>query len=268
MSVVDRSFDHPLKLEERAAGPLAGGLMMQGYQCGQLWGAALAAGVQAYRLLGPTPEAEAAAVRASQRLVESFRAGYGEIYCAELTEMAWKKVQARQVLRFLLRGGPIRCFGMSASYASTALGEINRALGEPSAGATARPVSCSALLAKKVGASDMHCAMAAGFAGGIGLSGGACGALGAAIWIIGTKAGKENIGAIGYQNPGALAAIDRFLASSDYEFECSTIVGRRFDDVDDHAGYLRDGGCSTIIEALAACIRPGSNEIPPERCES
>jgi hypothetical protein len=41
-----------------------------------------------------------------------------------------------------------------------------------------RPV----LIARKMGESDMHAVMASGFAGGIGLCGGACGALGAA-WI-------------------------------------------------------------------------------------
>ena len=41
MNVLDRQFDHPMELEEHATHPLAGGLM-QGYQCGMLWGAALA----------------------------------------------------------------------------------------------------------------------------------------------------------------------------------------------------------------------------------
>ena len=45
--------------------------------------------------------------------------------------------------------------------------------------------------------------------------------------------------------------IDRFIRSTDFEFECSKIVGRRFENVDDHAGYLREGGCSEIIEVLA-----------------
>src|SRR5512142_2958869 len=44
-NVLDRAYDRPLPLEERAAQNLAGG-MMKGYQCGQLWGAALAAGAQ------------------------------------------------------------------------------------------------------------------------------------------------------------------------------------------------------------------------------
>ena len=44
-----------------------------------------------------------------------------------------------------------------------------------------------------MGESDIHAVMASGLAGGIGLCGGACGALGAAIWILGMKIGKEEI---------------------------------------------------------------------------
>ncbi len=58
---------------------LAGGIMGNGYQCGMLWGAALAAGAQAYRLFGPGPQAKVAAMRASQRLVEAFRVRAKEI---------------------------------------------------------------------------------------------------------------------------------------------------------------------------------------------
>jgi hypothetical protein len=93
--------------------------------------------------------------------------------------------------------------------------------------------------------------MAAGFAGGVGLGGGACGALGAAIWIAGISALKEGR-KVGYKSPIALAAIDRFVKRTDYEFECATIVGRRFADVADHAEYLRGGGCAAIIDGLAA----------------
>jgi hypothetical protein len=35
---------------------------------------------------------------------------------------------------------------------------------------------------------------------------------------------------------------------TDFEFECPKITGRRFEPVGVHAGYLRDGGCSKIIE--------------------
>jgi hypothetical protein len=114
------------------------------------------------------------------------------------------------------------------------------------------PVSCSAVIAQRMGASPMHAAMAAGLAGGIGLSGGACGALGAAIWISGVNHLKEQGGKIEFKNPTAVAMIDRFLKCTGYEFECSKIVGRRFENVADHAGYVRGGGCAKIIDVLTA----------------
>ena len=69
-NVLDRAFDHPLKLEEHAVMPLAGGIVQHGYQCGMLWGVTLAAGAQAYRLLGPGSQAETEAIIAAQRLVD------------------------------------------------------------------------------------------------------------------------------------------------------------------------------------------------------
>jgi hypothetical protein len=45
--------------------------------------------------------------------------------------------------------------------------------------------------------------------------------------------------------------IEKFLESAEFEFECSEIVGRKFENIGDHADYLRDGGCSKIIEVLA-----------------
>lgn len=103
-----------------------------------------------------------------------------------------------------------------------------------------------------MGASDVQTVMAAGFAGGIGLCGGACGALGAAIWIIALNSLEEEGGKLKYKSPRASAEVDRFLECTDHEFECSEIVGRKFEDIDDHAGYLREGGCSELIEVLAA----------------
>ena len=181
---VDGAFDHPLALEEHATFPLAGGVEQMGFQCGQVWGAALAAGARAYQLFGSGPEAEAAAVIAAQRLAESFRASYKSINCFEVIDLDWKNAQAKQVLKFLLKGGPIRCFSSTAGYARAAFSEINATFAGQSLETPAPPVSCAALLARKMGASDLHTVMAAGLAGGIGLSGGACGALGAAIWLI------------------------------------------------------------------------------------
>ena len=229
----------------------AGGVMQHGYQCGMIWGATLAAGAQAYRLFGPGPQAETKAIVAAQRLVESFRALNNNINCLEITDIDKSSSTMQMITYFLIKGGSIGCLRMAAKYAPVAFSEINTALSERHTEAYTPPVSCAAVLAQRMGVSDMQTVMAAGFAGGIGLSGGACGALGAAIWITGMKSGKEGAGKIDYRNPRAMDTIDRFMKCTDCEFECSKIVGRRFENVDDHAGYLRDGGCSKIIEILA-----------------
>jgi hypothetical protein len=183
MGVVDRSFDQPLSLEESAAMQLAGGILGSGYQCGMLWGGALAAGARACRLYGAGARAELAALLAAQQLVAAFQVRAKDINCAEITELEWKKSSGGQVVKFLARGGPIGCFRLAADYAQIAYDTINNALGDQHTDAPARPVSCTALLAQQMGVSDLHVTMAAALAGGIGLSGGACGVLGAAIWL-------------------------------------------------------------------------------------
>ncbi|KAA3656949.1 MAG: hypothetical protein DWQ04_29575 [Chloroflexi bacterium] len=255
MSVVDDSFDHPLKVEEGACAPLAGGIMQYGYQCGMLWGAALAAGAQAYQLYGPGPQAEMGAMMATQRLVASFQTQNKHINCSDITEVEWKPSSKRdlamQMLRFFAKGGPIGCFRMAAAYAPIAYDEINSTLSQEHIEAPSSPVSCTAMLAKKMGASDLHTVMAAGFAGGIGLCGGGCGALGAAIWIAVMNSSKEGAGLKDFENPEAVELIDRFLQCTDYEFECSEIVGRKFQNIQDHSGYVCNGGCSEIFDVLA-----------------
>ena len=233
--------------------PLAGGIANLGYQCGMLWGAALAAGAQAYRHYGPGPQAEAEAIIATQKLVEAFRArAKNEINCLEITELNMQgDFDARAILKFFVKGSAIGCFRLAANYAQDAYFEIDTAFSENDNAAPSLPVSCASMLARRMGTSEMHSAMAAGFAGGIGLSGGACGALGAAIWLIGINQPVE-IEGLSYSGTWINDAIENFLESSDYEFECAGIVGRKFENVNDHAEYICNGGCEEIIGSLAA----------------
>ncbi len=249
--VINKAFGYPLKDEERAAMPFAGGIMQHGYQCGMIWGAAIAAGAQSYRLFGYGTQAETYAIIAAQRLVESFRTCSKHVDCFEITDIDKSSSTMKIITYFLLKGGTIRCNLLAAKYAPIAFNEINKAFSDEKNDTPQAPVSCSALLAQKMGLSDMHTVMAAGFAGGIGLSGGACGALGAAIWIIGLNSLKEGADKVNFKNQKALDAIDKFMKCTNFEFECSNIVGRKFENVSDHANYICNGGCSEIIEALA-----------------
>ena len=252
MGIVDASFDHPMKSEEKASMPMAGGIANMGYQCGMLWGAALAAGAQSYRQYGPGPQAEAEAILASQKLMQAFRAHTkNEINCLEISHMNLQgNAELVMVLKFFLRGGPIGCFRMAGRYAPDVYDEIVSAFSEKHTKASSSPVSCTAVLAEKMGVSELHVVMAAGLAGGIGLSGGACGALGAAIWIKGLNQPVE-IEGLSYSGTWVNETIEKFLESSDYEFECSKIVGQQFENIETHANYLRSGGCAKLIEGLA-----------------
>jgi hypothetical protein len=225
--------------------------MQHGYQCGMIWGATLAAGAQAFRLFGPGPQSETRAIIAAQRLVESFRGLNKGMNCMDITHINKSSSVMQMIMFFLVKGGPIGCLRRAAGYAPKAFAEIDTALSEKNIEIPAPPVSCAAVLAQKIGLSDMHKVMVAGFAGGIGLCGGACGALGAAIWINGIKSGGDGYGKVGFKDPRAQNAIDRFLKCTGFRFECSEIVGRKFASVDDHAGYLREGGCAEILEVLA-----------------
>jgi hypothetical protein len=151
---------------------------------------------------------------------------------------------------------------MSAGYAKEAAEAIDTAFADNTIEPPSPPVSCAAMLVKRMGGSDKHAVTAAGFAGGVGLSGGVCGALGAAIWILGLRCLEqgvaENQGELWKSEvfqSGAADMIDGFIASAG-EFECAEIVGRSFEGIDEHAGFLREGGCAELIESLAELGNP------------
>lgn len=255
LHVLNRAYGHPMTTEEHASSLLAGGILRHGYQCGQIWGAALAAGAQAYRLFGAGADAQTRAIVAAQRVTEAFRTQNTYTDCFDITELNEQSSIMRMITFFLIKGGGAGCMRMAARYPPVAVREINAALSDAAIQVPPAPVSCAAVLAQKLGASEMQTVMAAGLAGGIGLSGGACGALGAAIWLTRLNSLEESAAAgarVGFRAPEARAVLDRFLKRTNYEFECSGIVGRKFQSVSDHACYVREGGCAKILDALAA----------------
>ena len=92
------------------------------------------------------------------QLVDSFRTRNKHIDCFEITDVEWKASSRRrlfaQVLKYFLKGGPIRCFRMAARYARAAFSEIQATFSEDHFTAPSPPVSCAAMLARKMGASD------------------------------------------------------------------------------------------------------------------
>ncbi len=250
---------HPLKTEEHASAVLAGGIANHGYQCGMVWGASLAAGAQAYQVFGAGPTAETAAVLASRRIIDSF-SRYNRakaVDCLAISGLNMReKFKARDMLRYIFTGRMLRCFTMTPGIARASIAEIDAVYASPPADVPSPPVSCSALLVRKAGFSDQHIVMAAGLAGGIGLSGSGCGALGAAIWAY---ALKHSI-ALGLKaDPHVKSILDLFSSRFGPDFTCSGITGRKFENVRDHAEFLRQGGCSELITLLASAVDGQAN---------
>lgn len=247
-NVLNRAYDHPLYHEEHGALPFAGGIMQHGKQCGVIWGSVLAAGAQAFHIYGPGARAETAAILAAQELVEAFELENGNKNCIDLIETDWNN--PGQVVRYFLRGGFFKCYGMTARFSGKAYQQINTILETEPQDIPETPVSCATVVAKQLGVPDLHTVTAAGLAGGVGLSGGGCGALAAVIWIRSMNRSRETDGKLEIKSPQVMELVDRFLEQTDGEMECSAICGRRFSSVEDHAAHLREGGCSELLDAL------------------
>ncbi len=250
LRVLNEAYDERKQLEEKSSALLAGGIMQHGYQCGMIWGSVLAAGAEAYGKFGAGPEAEVRAIMAAEKLVEEFQNCTGEVDCIEITEIDKSASTLKMIYVFLIKGKTFSCFKLSGKFAPIAFKIINKTFEKELTDIPKLPVSCAAELARKMGASEKHIVMAAGLAAGIGLYGGACGALGTAIWIRTMQKGAD--AKLDFNDPLVIEIIEKsFLPNSDYEFECSDIVGRKFENIEDHTQFIREGGCAELIEALA-----------------
>ena len=250
-AIINNAYGHPLLEEEKASQPLVGGILQHGYQCGMVWGAAFGAGAEAFRRFGSGSEAVGRTIYASQRATDAFRELHDTIDCYDITGMSTDTSAWEMAKYFFLKGGTVRCFSKIAGSARVAFPEIERALSDPAFDCSTPCKSCASVVAKRLGLSDQHATMAAGLAGGIGLSGGACGALGAAIWAIELKR-VQGGGKVNFQSSEARALIERFIKASDFEFLCEKIVGRRFGSIDDHTQWMDESGCAAIIDALTS----------------
>ena len=192
-------------------------------------------------------EHEAAAVTTSRRLVETFEEMNGDTNCLELTDTDMQNLGG--VFKYFVKAGPIRCGRMAVKFAPVAFQTIEESMAEEPVEATSHCASCAAAVARRLGASEQHVVMAAGLAGGIGLSGGGCGALGAAIWITGMNPPEEKTG-LSADGTTIGEVIEAFVEASDHEYECAEIAGRRFEDAADHGRYMEAGGCARILDAL------------------
>lgn len=248
--ILNRELGHLDETGERASDPFCGGLMQKGEQCGMLWGSTLAVGAKAARRHDDHGRAIAAAITATQFLMDSFEKRTNTVLCRDVTRCDFSTKWG--MIKCFLSPAFFRCIRLAGKWAPEAIEAATEGLDREQSDLKHQPVSCATEVAQKMGASDEEMLTVAGFAGGMGLSGNACGALSAAIWINVLKWCRENPGKSSYPNPVATKTLDAFLDATGSEILCHKIAGKRFKSIDDHTEFMKDGGCDKIIRALAA----------------
>lgn len=250
--LLDREFGSVNRNGERAADPLAGGIKQTGHQCGMLWGAALAAGAESFRRQKDRGKAVGMAIMAAARLVDSFSKTAGSVNCRDLT--GYDLTRKRDLLKFMVKFFLFldrRCFRLADAWAPEAIRSAFEGLSGELPDFPRAPVSCASVVAQKMGAGDEEMVTVAGFAGGLGLSGNACGALSAAVWMKSLAWCRSHPGKSGYSNPDATHALEAFRRAAGSEFLCRNISGRCFRTAGEHTEFIEGGGCADLIDALA-----------------
>jgi hypothetical protein len=231
--------------------------------------AALAAGVRARARIPDTYAAREATLDAACRVVEAYRLAGHPMNCAEVTGMgAWN------FARYMLKGNLGVCSSLLSGLAPTFHDLIDRTIDEHrQRGATAPCRNCAVEAFERVSGGigfpvDGASVVAAGFAGGLGLSGNACGALAAAILAVSMKyfTGRNRpkhsmirsdlqglfVG-IGWMKP-SMEIARQFRARFPGRTYAS-IAGRTFASSGDLSTYLGAGRCEPVLEAVVSAAR-------------
>jgi hypothetical protein len=245
--LINREFDNNNEVHEKASDPLVGGILQLGHQCGLLIGSSLAVGREAHRRYGNTGQAVGISITASRNVLDAFSESAGSPNCRDITDTDFsKKLQFARYMVFKA----FSCFKLADKWTENALESTRKSLNDQEEHSP-DTVSCASELARMMGANEEEIGAVSGLAGGIGLSGEACGALIAAIWLNSIKWVKENPGKSAYSNQYASNVLFTFDDATGSKFLCREICGREFESIEDHSTYIREGGCSKLIEILS-----------------
>ena len=144
------------------------------------------------------------------------------------------------------------CFNLAEKWAPEAIQSAKEGLSHKQTDVPQLSISCASEVAKKMGASDEEMVMVAGFGGGLGLSGNACGALGAAIWMKNLAWCRKHPGeSLPYfDDPNTDETLEAFFGVTGSEILCRKISGQCFKTIGDHTEFIKHRGCNKLINAL------------------
>lgn len=261
--ILNREYGYPKPNEEYASDPLAGGLML-GHQCGMLWGSALAVGAESFRRNNDRSTAIASSVIATRHIMKSFNARAGSVICCDITGVNLKSKLgiARMMVKILFQGGMRNstCFRLADKWAPEAIQSATEGLSALPADIPRPCMNCASEVVRRKGGSNEEMVMVSGFAGGMGLAGFACGALGAAIWMDSLAWCRENPdkSAFEYGRKRSSMIMEVFNNTTSKEILCEKITGKSFASIRDHSDFIREGGCEKVISALSVISNTNS----------
>lgn len=246
---INRVNGHPKEDLAPSIASLSGGIVQKGYQCGMLWGATMAAGAESYRRHKNTNHAIAGAITASQNIMQSFSERTKCINCREITNTEWSNKGS--IFKYMVTGKMFKCLNIAKKWAPEAQQSSEEGLNNSTKELPDHAVSCASEVAGRLGADKEEANMVAGLAGGMGLSGNACGALGAAVWIKSIAWTKENPDSRDIYNPYAKKTLEAFEHETKSKYMCKEICGKSFNSIKEHTDFIDSGGCSRLIDVLA-----------------
>jgi len=252
--LLNLEFDNEAPDEEKASDILAGGIALKGHQCGMLWGATLATGVEANRKFDNKDKAIAVAMNSSIELADSFRKRAKSLDCRDIAKVDWNnKFQFIIYMIKTFSRGLIfsHCFNLFSKWGPEAIQTAKQGINKHDNDQTC--LSCSTEVLKKMGATADESVFVAGFAGGIGLSGNACGALGAALWYKMLDWIRKNPTETPsmFKNKEVEKIFEAFNKQTNSETLCKNICGKTFNTIEEHSDFVKNGGCKDLLEALS-----------------
>ncbi len=252
--LLNNEFSNSLKLEEKAADPFAGGLLRKGYQCGMLWGAALAIGYKSAKTTKNDNEAILNSIETTILMQNSFIERAKSADCKDISECDFENKFS--FIKFMLKtitSGFIfsKCFNLLANWIPDALQTIKYGFSKRYY-KDKSIYNCAVQTAIKSEVTREEAIAVSGFAGGIGLSGNVCGALGATIYISSLRLLKHNPNIdFSQTNIELEKIIFSFLELTNGEYLCKNITKCKFNSIEEHSNYLSCGGCKNLIDKLA-----------------
>jgi hypothetical protein len=209
----------------------------------------MAVGAESFRRHKDIGKATALAVKATKQLMESFEKRTKCIECEDFTKTDFKNKWS--FAKYMFSGKFLSCYNLAEEWAPEAIKAAHEGLSPDQTDLPEQSISCASELVKKMGGSEEEMAMVAGFAGGLGLNGSGCGALAAAIWKTILELVKKDNWKSSLSDPDSERIIKKFYDETDYKMECHKICGKRFNTIDEHTEFIKNGGCEKLINVLA-----------------